>query len=359
MVLSILAIAIAAFFAANIGASGTAAAMGAAYGGGAVRKRRTAVWLAGGFAFAGAITCGSMVVATISEGIVPSAFITLEVSIILLISACLSLYYANRLGIPLSTSEVTVGSLVGVGLAFSQLYWQTLLLIVFAWLITPICAYLISYGINRLLAPLETRLAAQSGGWKKGLSLLLAACGCYEAFSAGMNNVANAVGPIIGAGLIPMWVGLLIGAASMAGGAIMLGGRVLETNGKNITELSLMQGSIVSFTGGTLVITASLFGIPVPLTQATTMAIIACGGERIGLSIFRKPIVKRIMFIWVISPLSSLILSYVLIQLFVTGSLLYAAGLLLLTIVLIMLRVTQARTGKLPPRTKKTSVLSD
>ena len=52
-------------------------------------------------------------------------------------------------------------------------------------------------------------------------------------------------------------------------GAILLGGKVLETNGKKITKLSLINGSFVSLTSGTLVIIASLFGIPVPLTQAT------------------------------------------------------------------------------------------
>src|SRR5690606_26175741 len=105
--------AIAILFAANIGASGTAAAMGAAYGGGAVRNIRIAVWLAGSFALVGAIIGGSKVVATISGGLIPNALLTLEVTIIILVSACLSLYYANRIGIPLSTSEVTVGSLIG------------------------------------------------------------------------------------------------------------------------------------------------------------------------------------------------------------------------------------------------------
>lgn len=42
----------------------------------------------------------------------------------------------------------------------------------------------------------------ESGGWKKGLMLLVIVAGFIEAFSAGMNNVANAVGPLVGANLI-------------------------------------------------------------------------------------------------------------------------------------------------------------
>lgn len=352
MMMSAIAITVAIVFAACIGASGTAAAMGAAYGGGAVRSLRAAAWLAAIFAALGAVTSGSHVAITISHGIIPNPLMTIEVSILLLIAACLTLYYANRIGIPLSTSEVTVGSLVGAGLAFSQVYWSTLALIVFAWLLTPILAFIISYMLNRWLAPLDKRLATKQGMWKQVLVLILIICGCYESFSAGMNNVANAVGPLIGAGIVPMSLGLVIGALAMACGAVTLGLRVLETNGKEITELSLLQGSVVSFTGGSLIMSASLIGLPVPLTQATTMAIIAAGGEKIGLAIFRKPVVKRIMFIWIISPVSSMIVAYLLMKIVVFASPLYLS--LAFTSLLIVLVVWHMRN-----RIDRSPVLSD
>jgi len=359
MFISALAVTIAVLFAANIGASGTAAAMGAAYGGGAIRRLRAAVWLAGLCALAGALAGGSRVVTTISEGLIPNALMTIDITVIILLSACLSLYYANHFGIPLSTSEVTVGSLVGVGLALSQIYWHTLLIILLAWLLTPLLAFFISYGINRLLSPIDRRLSERPGRWKRWLTLLLIACGCYEAFSAGMNNVANAVGPIIGSGIMPMWLGILVGAVAMAIGAITLGGRVLETNGKKITELSLLQGSIVSSTGGSLVLAASFIGLPVPLTQATTMAIIACGGERIGFAIFRKPIVRRIMLIWVISPIISLFVSFILVKIIIMGSILYISVPLLLSIILLIMLRIRRKAVKLPAKAKKASVLSE
>ena len=321
--LPFIAVVVAVLFAASIGASGTAAAMGAAYGGGAVKSRRVAVWLAGICAAIGAVTSGSAVAVTISQGLIPSSLITAEVSVIILTAACLALYYANHLGIPLSTSEVTIGSLVGAGLAFSQVYWHTFAIIVFAWLVTPVLAFLISYALNRLLAPLDKRWSAQQGMWRYLLVMILTLCGCYEAFSAGMNNAANAIGPLIGAEIVPLPLGLCIAALAMAGGSITLGSKVLETNGKKIVTLSLLQGSVVSFTGGSLIMSASLLGLPVPLTQATTMAIIAAGGQKMGLSIFRQPVVKRIMMIWILSPVSSMVLSYLLVKMIVFGSNLY------------------------------------
>lgn len=318
MLLTYATIAIALFFAANIGASGTAAAMGAAYGGGAVRSRLLAVLLVALFAVLGANWGGQKVTMTIGKGIVPQEIATVQVTAIILVSSCATLYIANRIGIPLSTSEVAVGSLVGAGLAFSQVYWGKLLWIVLSWIALPVLAFAVAYWLGKAIRPAERWLDRQrSGRIVPLLKLLLVAMGCYEAFSAGMNNVANAIGPLVGAGVIELDAGLLIGSLCMAVGAILMGGKVLETNGKKITELSLLQGSAVSFTGGTLVIAASLLGMPVPLTQATTMAIIGVGSERAGRDALRKPVVRRIFKIWIISPIASLILCFTLIQIMI------------------------------------------
>ncbi len=56
----------------------------------------------------------------------------------------------------------------------------------------------------------------------------------FEAFSAGMNNVANAVGPLVGAGLLSVQHGIIFGGLFVALGALLLGSRVLETNGKKL-----------------------------------------------------------------------------------------------------------------------------
>lgn len=315
MILTIAAFVIALFFAANIGASGTAAAMGSAYGSGAVPNRKTAVILVAVFAVLGAVLGGGEVVTTISKGIIPQSVLSVETTVIVLAGACLTLFAANRIGIPLSTSEVTVGSIVGAGLAANQVYWGKLAFIASTWIVLPFVSFAAAYALGKLLVPREKQWIRRFPGlMPKLLSGLLIAAGCYEAFSAGMNNVANAVGPLVGAGLIDAATGIWLGSACLAAGAIALGGKVLETNGKKITSLSLLQGSAVSFTGGTLVVISSLFGLPVPLTQTTTMAIIGVGAERNGFSLLRMPIVQRIFAVWIISPTASLLVSYGLIK---------------------------------------------
>ena len=75
-----------------------------------------------------------------------------------------------------------------------------------------------------------------------------------------------------------------------------------------------MQASGVSFTSGTLVIIASIFGLPVPLTQCTTTAIVGMGFVNKGMRIWQKSVIKQIMLIWLVSPVTSLTVSYVLMN---------------------------------------------
>lgn len=312
MMLTYLAIALALFFAMNIGASGTAAAMGAAYGSGAVATKRAATFLVAISALLGAVLGGGEVVKTIGGGIIPSSLLSVEIVCIILASATLTLFLANLMGIPLSTSEVTVGSIVGVGLAYQSVYENKVIEIVGFWLLVPFLAFIIAYLSGHLIHRAEKKwpaLTNSDGRWR-WLRYLLVAAGMLEAFSAGMNNVANSVGPLVGAGLLQTDSGIWLGALFLSLGAILLGGKVLETNGKKITRLSLLQGSAVSFTSGGLVIIASIFGIPVPLTQATTCAILGVGTAENGFRLWQKNVIKQIMQVWIVSPVSSLVVSY-------------------------------------------------
>lgn len=336
MIIYVAALAIAMFFAMNIGASGTAASMGAAYGGGALQKRWVALLIVGAAAFAGAICGGGAVVRTIGHGIVPAQLLTPELTLIILLSACLTLFLANLTGIPLSTSEVTVGAVIGIGLAFQQMYIERIMFIFAIWLLMPVLSFALSFVGWKLLRPLEHALKTRiRHPWLiPGLKLLLLTAGVYEAFSAGMNNVANAVGPLVGAHMIHSFPAILWGGAFVAAGAMLLGGRVLETNAKKITKLSLLQGFLVSATSGTLVLIASLMGLPVPLTQATTTAIIGVGSSQEGMKLLKGDTVKKIIAVWIISPLAALMISFVLVQIIVFSNI--TIGIVFLSVLLLL-----------------------
>lgn len=313
----VLAFTISFFFAMNIGASGAAASMGIAYGSGAVKTRRIALLICAAGVLLGAALGGGEVAKTLGSGLIPKELISINISLIILSSAAISLFIANMSGIPLSTSEVTVGVIIGVGIAYKQVFIGTLLSIMMYWILIPVIAFLLTLLINKGVKYAEARLLfLKEGKWIRVLSILVICTGFLEAFSAGMNNVANSIGPLAASGIISIQNGIVIGGIFVALGAVLLGGKVIETNGKKITELSLLQGSAVSGLGATLVIIASLFGIPVPQTQVTTCSILGVGFSDKGFKIFEKGIISRLLKVWLVSPLFSLVISYNLVKLF-------------------------------------------
>lgn len=307
---SIVAVVVALFFAVNIGASGTAAAMGEPYGGGALRRSRTALILVAVCALAGAIVGGGAVTKTIGTELIDASAMTPTLVVVTLAAACITLFSANLLGIPLSTSEVTVGAVVGVGIALGGVNTGRLSAVLTTWILLPLTAFLITAFARRCIIPyLEMKLATvkNRAAARLGICTVLVAAGCYQAFGAGMNNVANAVGPLVSADLVDLSPALLLGGVGMGLGALILGGRVLETNAKRITRLSLLDATAASLTGGTLIVLASLIGIPVPLTQITAAAIMGIGFAKRGESGVNRALVTKIVRVWAISPIASLL----------------------------------------------------
>ncbi len=318
-----LAIIISCFFAINIGASGAAAAIGIAYGSGAIKKARVALIICAIAIFLGATIGGGEVIKTIGKGIISTDLLSIKIVVIILLSSTLSLFLANLLGIPLSTSEVTVGAVVGVGVSLQSLYVLQLLQIILFWFIVPLIAFTFAYLFKKFFKKYERR----KSHWEKSrwIMWLLVIAGFIEAFSAGMNNVANAVGPIVGAGYWSIEEGKWIGGIFVAVGVLLLGWRVLETNGKKIVSLSKIDGLMISSTGGALVIVCSIVGVPIPMTQVTTSSILGVGLAKDGTTVFKKKIVHQILRVWLVSPFFSFLLSLLLVQAWVfSNSLMWA-----------------------------------
>ncbi|MBM7644613.1 sulfate permease [Scopulibacillus daqui] len=310
-----LAILVGMLFALNIGGSGAAASMGVAYGSGAVKKVYYALLLCAIGILLGATIGGGEVIKTIGSGLINEKYLSVPIVVIILVSAAVSLFIANITGIPLSTSEVTVGAVVGIGVAYQSMYLPKLIFIVTCWLIVPILAFIVTISMKKLFEIM--RLTHFLEKRSLVLTVLLIVAGFFEAFSSGMNNVANSVGPLVGAGIFNVNEGKWIGGIAVGIGVLLLGRKVIETNGKKIVAFSKIEGIIISSTGASLVITASIFGIPVPMAQITTSSILGIGFSKNGFNVFQKNIVKRLLKVWVVSPLFSLILSYAFVQAFI------------------------------------------
>jgi sulfate permease len=79
----------------------------------------------------------------------------------------------------------------------------------------------------------------------------------------------------------------------------------------------LLQGGTISGIGATLVIIASVFGIPVPQAQITTSSILGIGVSNGGKDVWKKTIIVKLIKTWLLSPFISMVISYYLVEVFI------------------------------------------
>lgn len=311
------------FFVLNMGASGVAPSFAATYGAKFINKRNT-ILLFAFFVILGAVTLGRGVAVTLGKSLLPKELLNFKVVTVILAAATLGLFVANILKIPQSTSQVTVGAIVGAGLYFKQLNLNTLCCkILPMWVILPLLSYFFTWLIYRKIYPPEhdnLHIYQKMFANEKKLRLCALAASCYVAFAIGTNNVGNAVGPLFGAGLIGINLGLLLVAPLFGVGALLFGKGPLETAGKEIVPLGLFSSTLVSFITATLLIVASILGIPQSLVQLNLFSIFTVGCLKNGhRSTIDQRLTKKTFFIWAITPLISVALSYLLLLLISNG----------------------------------------
>jgi sulfate permease len=325
--LLVLTILISIFWAMNMGASGFAVTFSPSYGARLI-KRRTAFLLFTLAVCCGAMLLGGRVVKTLSQGIVPLESIqqtqpmTASVIVLVILSgAALSLFIANYVRIPQSTSIMIVGSIVGAGLFVQDVNWVLIVRLVAIWLVFSLLAYFTTWGAGRLIYP-----PRQSNFWlyekifrhQRKLAIFTIGTDIYAAFGIGSNNVANVVGPLVGAGVFEKpWVGLLLFAPLFGLGALVFGRGVIETTSKEVIPLGTVSASLISLVTATFLITASYLRLPAPYVQLSAMALLAIHTikeETSHVHTLRHPLTKKFLKVWTLTPLLALLVTFILLK---------------------------------------------
>ncbi|MFZ2412031.1 MAG: inorganic phosphate transporter, partial [Candidatus Methanoperedens sp.] len=78
---------------------------------------------------------------------------------------------------------------------------------------------------------------------------------------------------------------------------------VLDTVGKEITELCVIRATFVEFTSAFIVHIASIRGVPVSLGEIVAAGVIGIGCANSGMHIVKSETVKKIVIAWFVSPL--------------------------------------------------------
>ncbi len=311
-----------------MGGSGTAPAFSAAYGANVIKKSLIP-GLFGIMVFLGAIIAGKGTATTMGKGLLNPDMMSFTIVSIILFSVAISLLIANLAGIPQSTSQATVMSVVAPALYFNELDSDKLFLeILPTWFILPIISFFISLFIGKYIyRPMRRRgltlQRAQNENMKPVWNGLLVLMSLYVAFSIGANNVANAAGPIATMTaneldisvndnfVLIMILSTLIVAPSFAIGSSIFGHKIVKNTGKEIVLFGKFEAVVIAFVSSSLLLVASITkGIPSSLVQLNVAAILGIGVAKLGTkNIFKKTEVKKFFLMWVIAPTIAFLLS--------------------------------------------------
>ena len=124
------------------------------------------------------------------------------------------------------------------------------------------------------------------------------------------------MGPIVAANLVELQTAQVMAGVLMGVGALMFGGRILDAVGKEITDICSTRAVLLEIVGATIILVASIKGIPVSLNEIITSGIIgfSCAAHGVRFT-GNKNNVRRIALTWVSTPFVACFISYSLLSL--------------------------------------------
>ncbi len=202
--------------------------------------------------------------------------------------------------------------------------------------------------VGRLRAPalaglfllLSGALAIGFAGGETQIALMVAAAvlGGYMALNIGANDVANNVGPAVGARALTLTGALIIAAIFESAGALLAGGDVVATISKGIinpaevTDTSTFIWAMMAALGASAIWVnlATVIGAPVSTTHAVVGGVMGAGIAAAGFGLVNWPTMGAIAASWVISPvlggvIAALFLAFIKLNLIYTEDKIAAA----------------------------------
>ena len=149
------------------------------------------------------------------------------------------------------------------------------------------------------------------GQTSNGFIIAIAAVfGAYMALNIGANDVANNMGPAVGANALSMGVAIAIAAVFESAGALIAGGDVVKTIAKGIVAPDALQTSDVFIwamlaallSAALWVNLATWVGAPVSTTHSVVGGVMGAGIAAAGFAAVNWATMSKIAASWVISP---------------------------------------------------------
>lgn len=164
-------------------------------------------------------------------------------------------------------------------------------------------------GVFMVLAGLAaaTVMGATVGAW---VVVVAAVVGAYMAVNIGANDVANNMGPAVGAKAVTLGGALIIAAVFETAGALLAGGDVVSTVSRGIVapesvaepQVFIWAMMAALMAGALWINLATWLGAPVSTTHSIVGGVMGAGIAAAGFAAVNWPVMAKIAASWVISP---------------------------------------------------------
>lgn len=266
----------------------------------------TAACLAAAFVVLGALLSGQAGIETL-QGLTD---FNIEQAVISSVAAALTVTLMTLFGLPVSTSQAVIGSIIGIGLINNQLNVQGLGKVAACWVGTPVGAAFIAIGIYYGLGILYNRLKLNLFQSDVLLRICLIAAGSYGAYALGANNVANVTAVFVGAGMLSVFIAALVGGVSISLGILTFSRPVMETVGKKLVQLDPFSALVVVLALAVTMHIYTIVGVPVSSSQAVVGGVLGIGIIK-GVQTVNRRTLINILLAWLLTPLLSCLMALV------------------------------------------------
>lgn len=270
---------------------------------------KTAVLLTSIFIILGAYLEGSYGIKTISSLTNQNLF----TAFISIVSAAATLTVMTYLKLPVSSSQATVGAIIGIGVFNNKVDFQGFTKVVICWIGTPIGAMIIAILLYILFRFVLNRLNLSLVQLDYILRVGLILSGSYGAYALGANNVASVTGVFANIVNFSPRTLALIGAVSISLGVMTYSKNVMYTIGKKLVPLGAFSAFVAILAEAITVHIYAKVGVPVSTSQAIIGAVLGIGIIN-GMRTINLHILLNIVIAWVATPLAAGLISFIIVK---------------------------------------------
>ncbi len=286
-----------------IAANNSAGSVGTLYGSRITSYYKASVF-AGILVMVGTFLEGWKMAGAIGGGMLENP-LTMQMSLMVLLATAILLFLFTILSIPLSASQILVGSIIGVAVAYAiAVNTAFVAWIVFAWGINLVASLGLAFLIYIITARVTHKFHVFS--LSKFYTISLFVSSGFMAYTLG----ANTIGLIASLSLSSYSI-IFSGIAAMLG-TVVLGKRTVVTVGRKITSLDPPRAFSAQIAGAIIVEVFTQFHFPVSITQAIIGGVIGTGLVK-GYSELNRKTVKNLALSWILAPLISFAVTYLVV----------------------------------------------